>query len=279
MPYDRYVDVLDRKKHVQEVKLGLKDYVTRIQVHTGKMTEDGEKEYYRLITDCVRQLWEPGLFIEEKIGLLEAERRIRQVVRPTLTTALGLRVVRGVCVWVYELWFMHPKTITEIDENVKKWFGDQTADAVLRAQCLYGLYEVCEYWHPDAYGLSGLSALKEACWSIYLDVGLAVYWGQYQMQALLGPMWALQAAREAFEASVAGVAVTDGTRTEAAEIDKLLENVLSDIDKLVNILYMDIERKKESVSAEGERARDDENKKNAKKVHLCVLLQKLQECV
>ena len=68
MPYDRYVDVRDRKKHVQEVKSGLKDYVRQIQVHQGKMTENGEKEYYRLITDCERQLWEPGLFAEEKSG-------------------------------------------------------------------------------------------------------------------------------------------------------------------------------------------------------------------
>jgi hypothetical protein len=171
MPYHMYVDVLDRKKNVQEVQLGLKDYVKRIQVHQGKMTEDGEKEYYRLITDCERQLWEPGLFTEEKSGLLEAERRIRQVVRPTLTTVLGLRTERGTL--VYKLWFMYKDIITKIDENVKKWFGDQTADEVLRAQCLYGLYEVCEYWHMDAYGLAGLPALKEVCWSIYLDVDLA----------------------------------------------------------------------------------------------------------
>jgi hypothetical protein len=97
MPYHVYIDVRDRKKHVQEVQLGLKDYVRQIQVHQGKMTEECEKEYYRLIKDCERQLWEPELFIEEKSGLLEAERRIRQVVRPTLTTALGLRAVRGGC--------------------------------------------------------------------------------------------------------------------------------------------------------------------------------------
>jgi hypothetical protein len=42
---------------------------------------------------------------------------------------------------------------------------------------------------------------------------------------------------------------------------------------------MDIERKKESVSAEGERALDDDKKKNATDVHLRALLQKLQECV
>jgi hypothetical protein len=229
MPDEKYVEIRERKKRIEQVKRGLKDYATQIQAHTGKMREGAETKYYRLITDCVRQLWGPGWFFEEKIGLPEAERRIRQVVRPTLTTALGGSVHR--------LWFMYGEAIKKIDNDVKKWFGEQTAGAALRAQCLYELYEICEYGHPDAYGLAGLPALKKSCYSIYLDVSLVhLYTAQIQKETMLTSMWGAQAAREAFEAAVAGQVAAPGKSAAVAAIDGLLDAVLSDVDELVNVL-------------------------------------------
>jgi hypothetical protein len=242
MADDKYPDIRERKKRVQQVKRELKDYMTTIQVHEGKLKggendrlKCDEKQYYEKIVECVNQFWGSGWVLAEKIDLPEEERRVREVVRPTLTTAL--EVCTAIGGWVHQLWFMFPKAIEKIDEYVTKWFGEQTADEALRANCLYGLYEIYEYQHPDAYVLAGLPALKDACYRIYVGVSVAhMYNAKKHLEWMLELMWELQASREEFEAAVAEAAATSGTSVAAAEIGGLLDAVLSDIDKLVNIL-------------------------------------------
>ncbi len=98
MADDKYPDIRERKKRVQQVKRELKDYVTTIQVHKGKLKggendklKCDEKQYHEKIVECVNQFWGAGWVFAEKIDLSEEERRVREVVRPTLTTALEER--------------------------------------------------------------------------------------------------------------------------------------------------------------------------------------------
>jgi hypothetical protein len=240
MPDDRYPDIRERKKRVAQVTTELRDYTVMILPQTDKLDRD-EMQYYHKVVACMRQLWDGGPVLG-KIGLPEAERRIREEVRPLLTAALQVRTEHDG--WVHKLWFMNkdsrslrPSGLDEIDAHVKEWFGEQTADESLRASCLYGLYEVCEYWTPDTYGLSGLTSLKEACYGAYLHVSLAhLYKAEKHLQWTLEAMWNVQTAREAFDQAVAGAAATPGTSTAATTINELLDAVQSDIDKLVNIL-------------------------------------------
>ncbi len=176
----------------------------------------------------MNQLRGAGWFFEQKIGLLEAERRIRDVVRPGLEKALDTNVQR--------FWFMYRKHIESIAGDVKKWFGKQTADEELRGQCLYGLYEICEYEHRDACGLAGLEALKKTCYRMYIRLADAhLYIVDVHLERVLETMSGIQAAREAFEAAVAGAA-TAGGRAAKGEIDGLLDAVMEDVDELVKVL-------------------------------------------
>lgn len=251
-PDEKYADIQERKRRVRQVKGKLHDCVTKIQEHVGKLEGD-EVQYYVGIVECAKQLWGAGWFVDHKLKLPEAERRIREVVRPTLEQTLGINVRR--------YWFMFREEIENIEADVKKWFGEQTTDEALTGQCLYGLYEISEYQHPAAYALAGLAALKEAGYAAYLDVSLArLYAAKLRLQWVLGSMWELQAARQAFETAVAGAA-TPGTRAAAAEIDGMLDAVLSDVDKLVSMLVQaqsaESLLKTEDVKTEDAKGKDD----------------------
>ena len=92
---------------------------------------------------------------------------------------------------------------------------------------------------------------------------------QYQLETILGPMWGLQAAREAFAVAAAGESATSGKSSAAAEIDGLLEAVLQNVDKLVHVLEQE---RSEAVTHDG-------GDSLVKQALLPALLQQLQECV
>jgi hypothetical protein len=238
MPDDEYPDIRERKKRVAQVTTTLRDYAVMILPETTKL-DRAEMQYYYKVVSCMEQLWDGGMLLQ-KIGLPEAERRIRKEVRPLLTAALEVRTQAGG--QVHKLWFMNKDgrysgltSLEKIDAFVKEWFGEQTADEALRARCLYGLYEVCEYWTTHTYGLAGLPELKTACRSVYVDVSVARLRSNH-LETVLKEMWALQAGQDAFKQAVAGAAATPGTSAAAEDIGRLLEAVAVDLDKLVNTL-------------------------------------------
>jgi hypothetical protein len=228
MPDDEYADIREREKRLAKVKKDLRTYVEGI-LEESSMLKGDDIQYYYKIVECSQQLLVGGSVFEENIELPEAERRIRSVVRPTLTAALQMQTKHGG--WVHKLWYMYPATIKPIHEYVTEWFGEQTAYEALRADWLYRLYQMCEYRGPGAYALVGLPSFKLACFPVYLLVADVHKNPETHLQRVLEAMWYLQAAGERFEALL-----TPETRAAAAKINELLHAVLSDIDNLVNIL-------------------------------------------
>jgi hypothetical protein len=144
-------------------------------------------------------------------------------VMPKLKEARGLGVER--------VWFLYGGKMTEIDDFVQKWFGAQAVDKEARARVSCSLYEFCEYRSPDAPGLAGLAALKQACYGVYEDVWMvSESAAQWQLETLLPLVWGLQAAREAFGAAPAG------SSAARAKVDGLLGAVSEDLDRLVTVL-------------------------------------------
>jgi len=184
---------------------------------------DTRRTYYNLINTCLEWLSVP-------VGLLEAERRIKEMVMPNLKKAQGLGVHR--------VWFLYGETVKKIDAYVKQWFGEHAADKELRGLVSFELYQLCEYRHRDAWALPGLQALKDACRGAYVSLWMvSLSDAQYQQTVISGRMWKLQAAREAFAAAVAGAAATKtDTRAAAAEVEGLLDVVMEDLGKLVEAL-------------------------------------------
>ena len=79
--------------------------------------------------------------------------------------------------------------------------------------------------------------MRQACYSMYeLLYAVSLSNAQHQVEMILGPMCDVQAAREAFEAAVAGQVAAPEKNAAVAGIDELLDTVLFDIDKLVSIL-------------------------------------------
>jgi hypothetical protein len=233
----RYPDIRDRRRRVAQVRRDLLKYYTELRKHQGKWAEDAtasederardllRRQYYELIQACVGTL-------PERVGLLEAERRIKEEVMPNLRKAQGLGVHR--------VWFLYEKTVENIDAYVKTWFGEQAADKKLRGVVSFELYQLCEYRLRDASALAGLEALQEACYGAF-----ECLWrwstddAQEQQSVIARRMWALQEAREAFAAAVAGAAATatkTDTREAAAEVEGLLDAVMEDLGKLVEVL-------------------------------------------
>jgi hypothetical protein len=195
MPDDEYADIRERKKRVAKVKKDLRTYAEGILQKTSWLEGD-EIQYYFKIVECEQQFWDKKWDFEKIIALPEAERRIREVVRPTLTAALEMKTENGV--WVHALWFMNPESITPIHEYVKKWFGEQTEEEALRADCLYRLYQMCEYQEPGAFALEGLHSFKLACFPVYLAVADAHKNPETHLERVLKAMWYLQDAGEKF---------------------------------------------------------------------------------
>jgi hypothetical protein len=233
----RYPDIRDRRRRVAQVRRDLVKYLEALAEHKSyyhsadeTASEDERardllrRRYYALIQACVGTL-------PERVGLLEAERRIKEEVMPKLKEAQGLGVHR--------VWFLYGTGVENIDAYVKTWFGEQAADKKLRGLVSFELYQLCEYRHRDAYYLAGLEALKKECYEAFTwvwAVSTSPVLHQQKMTAI--QMWRVQAAREAFAAAVAGAAVTAraGTSAAAAEVEGLLDAVMEDLGKLVEVL-------------------------------------------
>jgi hypothetical protein len=235
-PDEKYADIRERRRRVARVRSDLLKYVNVLDKYKGYYAEnarasedervraDTRRTYYRLINTCLQWLSVP-------VGLLEAERRIKEVVMPNLREARRLGVDR--------VWFLYGETVKKIDDFVQRWFGEQAADQELRGLVSFELYQLCEYRHRDAWALPGLQALKDACWGAYVSLWMVSSSdAQYQQTVISSRMWKLQAAREAFAAAVAGAAATarEGTRAAAAEVEGLLDAVMADVDRLVTVL-------------------------------------------
>jgi hypothetical protein len=236
-PDEKYADIRERRRRVARVRSDLLKYVTKLDKYKGYYAEDARasedervraadrRKYYGLIEACVGTLSVP-------VGLLEAERRIKEEVMPKLKEAQGLGVHR--------VWFLYGETVEKIDAYVQTWFGEQAADKKLRGLVSFELYQLCEYRHRDAYHLAGLEALQKECYQAFTWV-----WAvsttedvQHAQEVTAIQMWRVQAAREAFAAAVAGAAATarEGTRAAAAEVEGLLDAVMEDLGKLVEVL-------------------------------------------
>jgi hypothetical protein len=269
-PDEKYVngDIPQRKRRVTHVKRELKVYWLELATHTGKWaadpTESAEEQakaekrarYYQLVTECVTAFWGAHSFVALPMGLREAERRVKKVVMPKLKEARGLGVER--------VWFLYGGKMTEIDDFVQKWFGEQAADKEARARVSCALYELCEYCPRDAPGLAGLEALKKACYGVYEVVWMvSLCAAQWQLETLLPWVWGLQAAREAFGAAPAG------SSAARAEVDMLLGAVAEDLDRLVTVL----EHARTDTGAASAARREDDAQ-----ARLTGLMQRLQAC-
>ena len=159
-PDEKYADIRERRRRVARVRSDLLNYVNELDKYKSYYAEDARasedeqvraetrRTYYTLINTCLQWLSVP-------VGLLEAERRIKEVVMPNLKKAQGLGVHR--------VWFLYGETVKKIDDFVQRWFGEQAADKELRGQVSFELYQLCEYRHRDAWALAGLEALQEEC--------------------------------------------------------------------------------------------------------------------
>jgi hypothetical protein len=164
-PDARYPDIRDRRRRVAQVRRDLLAYLRELAENKGyyysedaraseaeRARDADRRRYYELIQACVGTL-------PERVGLLEAERRIREDVLPRLKDAQGLGVHR--------VWFLYGATVGKIDAYVKTWFGEQAVDKKWRGQVSFELYQICEYRHRDAYHLAGLEALKKECYEAF----------------------------------------------------------------------------------------------------------------